>query len=197
MKKNIMMRIASVLMIAVLLTTCVISGTFAKYASTFTSETSTATVAKWAFTLGTDPNKVALEETFNFDLFTTINDTGNTADEEDVADYKIAPGTAGSFAIVLNNESEVNATYTITLEEVNAALVPIEYSLNGTDWEDDIATLNTSLEDTPINMGEDDSITIHWRWAFNDDSNSDTTFGTASQAPTVEVKAQILVEQVD
>ena len=34
MKKNIMMRVASALLIAVLLTTCAISGTFAKYVST-------------------------------------------------------------------------------------------------------------------------------------------------------------------
>ena len=44
MKTNKMMRIASVLLVAVLLTTCVISGTFAKYTTTV-SATSTANVA--------------------------------------------------------------------------------------------------------------------------------------------------------
>lgn len=46
MKKNKMMRAASALLIAVLLTTCAVSGTFAKYT---TSETGsdTARVAKW------------------------------------------------------------------------------------------------------------------------------------------------------
>ena len=36
MKKNTMMRIASVLLVAVLLSTCAISGTFAKYTSQYT-----------------------------------------------------------------------------------------------------------------------------------------------------------------
>lgn len=196
MKKNIMMRIASVLMIAVLLTTCVISGTFAKYASTFTSESSAATVAKWAFTLGTDP-KTPLANTFNFDLFTTINDTGNTADETDAADGKIAPGTAGSFAIVLNNESEVNATYKIQLNETNAAGVPIKYSINGTDWYDDYTQFNNDMEGVAINMGATATINVQWKWEFNGTSDADTQYGIANTAPTVTVAAQIIVEQVD
>ena len=46
MKRNKMMRIASVLLVAVLLSTCVISGTFAKY-TTSNSATDSARVAKW------------------------------------------------------------------------------------------------------------------------------------------------------
>ena len=46
MKKNRMMRLASALLVAVLLTTCAISGTFAKYVTT-ASATDTARVAKW------------------------------------------------------------------------------------------------------------------------------------------------------
>ena len=46
MKKNRMMRVASALLVAVLLTTCAISGTFAKYVSTATGEDA-ARVAYW------------------------------------------------------------------------------------------------------------------------------------------------------
>ena len=46
MKKNYSMRIASMLLVLVLLTTCVISGTFAKYV-TSGSATEQARVAKW------------------------------------------------------------------------------------------------------------------------------------------------------
>lgn len=52
MKKNKMMRIASVLLIAALLSTSVISGTFAKYV-TQTSAGDSARVAKWGVTVGT------------------------------------------------------------------------------------------------------------------------------------------------
>jgi hypothetical protein len=46
MKDNKMMRMASVLLVLALLTTCIISGTFAKYTSTSSRE-DTAKVAKW------------------------------------------------------------------------------------------------------------------------------------------------------
>lgn len=46
MKKNRMMRVASTLLVAVLLTTCAVSGTFAKYV-TSASGSDTARVAKW------------------------------------------------------------------------------------------------------------------------------------------------------
>ena len=46
MKKNRMMRVASALLVAVLLTTCAISGTFAKYVTT-ESGSDFARVAKW------------------------------------------------------------------------------------------------------------------------------------------------------
>lgn len=52
MKKNRMMRVASVLLVAVLLTTSAISGTFAKYV-TQTSAGDNARVAKWGVTLET------------------------------------------------------------------------------------------------------------------------------------------------
>jgi len=50
MKKNKMMRIASVLLVAVLISTCAISGTFAKYV-TKVSGTDKARVAKWGIVL--------------------------------------------------------------------------------------------------------------------------------------------------
>ena len=50
MKTNKIMRVASVLLVAVLLTTCAISGTFAKYVTTATSGDS-ARVAKWGITM--------------------------------------------------------------------------------------------------------------------------------------------------
>lgn len=50
MEKNRMMRLASALLILTLLTTCMISGTFAKYTTQATGE-DTARVAKWGVTV--------------------------------------------------------------------------------------------------------------------------------------------------
>ena len=50
MKKNKLMRAASILLVATLISTCAISGTFAKYVTTG-SATNTARVAKWGVEL--------------------------------------------------------------------------------------------------------------------------------------------------
>ena len=55
MKKNKMMRIASFLLVAVLMSTCAISGTFAKYV-TADSATDDARVAKWGITVAVSGN---------------------------------------------------------------------------------------------------------------------------------------------
>ena len=112
MKKNKTMRLAAILLVCVLLTTSVISGTFAKYTSEATGSDS-ARVAKWAF----EVNDAAITATnsFKFDLFNTVYEVGTTADDVDVKDTEtiIAPGTEGQFAIVLENLSEVTASYEI------------------------------------------------------------------------------------
>lgn len=95
MKKNKMMRVASALLVAVLLSTCAISGTFAKYVTT-ESGSDSARVAKWGVVIDAD----------NFNLFTDKYETDDTnatftgdysvksADGKDV----FAPGTSGTFA---------------------------------------------------------------------------------------------------
>ena len=88
MKKNRMMRLASGLMVAVLLTTCAISGTFAKYVTEATA-TDTARVAYWGFN---EPTSVT------FDLFK--HGDGNVIDTVDGKDI-IAPGTSGTATLEL------------------------------------------------------------------------------------------------
>ena len=115
MRKNKMMRLASALLVAVLLTTCAISGTFAKYVET-ESGSDTARVAKWGVDI----------EVESFNLFTNQyekQDAGFTGtysvksnDDKDV----LAPGTKGSFAnIAITGAPEVavdvNVDATVTL----------------------------------------------------------------------------------
>ena len=206
MKKNKMMRIASVLLVAVLLSTCAISGTFAKYTST-ASGSATATVAKWSFKWnGGTEQEIAVSgtaPTLTFNLFSTINDTGNTADETDVADNKIAPGTAGSFTFTVSNTSEVTAKYTISLSEVNTNEVPLQYSVDGTTWYDSITeVVMTALQNQQLAIGNNASHTVHWKWGFEGGHTgqtdaSDTALGVMGTAPTVTITASITAEQVD
>ena len=104
MKKNTMMRIASTLLIAVLLTTCAIGATFAKYATAASAEDS-ARVAYWGFN-GT---------TFTIENLFTDNYTDVIAnDSSDV----IAPGTTGSstFYFKPQNETAPEVAYKITVD---------------------------------------------------------------------------------
>ncbi len=218
MKTNKMMRIAGFLLVAVMLSTCVISGTFAKYTST-TAGTDTARVAKWQFKIDTD-DTVVTSKTFTFDLFNTVADTAdasetNDANVADATDSKaiIAPGTQGSFEIKLENLSEVSARYGIAftgdLKNVPVELQITQGNAEVTDngWKNTIAGINVAIADAnkltysdgTAGSGNDYvSYTVHWRWVFGDPSNntSDTTLGLAGTAePTV--TATITVEQVD
>ena len=211
MKKNRMMRLASVLLIMTLLSTSVISGTFAKYVSSATGS-DTARVAKWHIEV--EDNKLGVENaTITFDLFKTINDTGNTAAESDVKTGEIiAPGTAGSFELNIKNLSEVNAKYSVALTESNDNAVPLQYSVDGNTWNDSIAELTmTELTDKAIAMETGTaSHTVYWRWVFEGTTEGahagqtdayDTALGVYAREntgyPVVTIQATITVTQID
>ena len=103
--KNKMMRAASVLMVAVLLSTCAISGTFAKYVTSVTSGDS-ARVAKW--NIG-----------HNFDEKSTFAATYNSGKVESLggADKVVAPGTADSGTYELSGAPEVAYKVTFNFDK--------------------------------------------------------------------------------
>lgn len=210
MKKNRMMRLASVLLVCVLLTTSVISGTFAKYVTEYTAE-DTARVALFKVTaFGTTAD--ATTETVTVDIFDkskvydTINaDYTSGVEDTDILDGTdiaiIAPGSWGIFSFVVKNESEVDVTYDIDYT-VNEAGVPLEWSLNGSTWSDDLT--DVTGEELAMLTGQA-TVNIYWRWAYTvttDDSAmktrdaSDTTLGFAGTA-TPSVKIEVTITQVD
>ena len=99
MRKNKMMRLASVLLVAVLLTTSVISGTYAKYVTT-ASGTDSARVAKWGITMitGTDIFSDKYDSTV-----ASIN-----------GDKVVAPGTTNSNIYTVGGTPET--AYVITFD---------------------------------------------------------------------------------
>ncbi len=118
MKKNTMMRLASALLVLVMLTTCAISGTFAKYI-TKADVADTARVAKWG---------VAVTATGSLYENQYANDDEVEKDEagKDIAytvvsaasDDVVAPGTANTdglhFSITGTPEVAVNISFNIT-----------------------------------------------------------------------------------
>ena len=179
MKKNNVMRIASALLVAVLLTTCAISGTFAKYTTTYTGDAS-ARVAKWGFT-----NSTAVE----FDLF---SDNYNDVVVGTNGDLVIAPGTEGSARIDLVADADAAAAATevaytfvveVDVEAEDALLNKLQWNLNGGNYGDlDTleAAINGLFEDqyNPGDEAPDTTFTIGWKWEFESgDDTGDTNLG--------------------
>lgn len=186
-----------------------IAGTYAKYTSNI-SGSDVATVAKWAWTINDNVIDSAQDATngFTLDLFDTITDSDIQTAETDVASGVIAPGTSGSFEIELTNDSEVNATYAITLAETNASGIPIEYSSDGSTWVSGVNSFN--VQATSIDREDTATETIYWRWAFTgaestnyqttQTDTTDTALGfsaNSNPAPSVQVTATVTVTQVD
>jgi hypothetical protein len=116
MKKNIMMRIASVLLIVTLASTCVISGTFAKYVTT-SENSQSARVAKWGITLdvtgslfGTQYDAKSSTTNSNKISTSSTNTTNNVFADTNV----VAPGTQGdTLSISASGTSEVAYTLSV------------------------------------------------------------------------------------
>lgn len=118
MTKSKFMRVAAVLMAAVLLTTCAISGTFAKYVTTGGRAAETARVAKWGVTItgSTDPLFKASYETDDTDKSSTISMSVTSVNGTDKV---VAPGTTGTIStlgITGSPEVAFHVAYTGTLD---------------------------------------------------------------------------------
>lgn len=212
MKKNTMMRIASVLLVVVLLTTSVISGTFAKYV-TSGSGSDTARVAK--FGVAVDGTGV---EAFADQYGTTV--IADTADEKIVA-----PGTDGTFSqFTISGTTEVStrvsfdANVTLTGWNVDGSFYcPIKIYVNSVAV--DTSTCTTAAEystavsnavkavykDFDPNTAIDTSaLEVEWYWPFStSDANDekDTKLGKQNaldeNTNKIEVAITATVTQID
>lgn len=113
MRKNKMMRLASALLVAVLLTTCAISGTFAKYV-TSANTTDSARVAKWGVGIS-----VIAETAFAEKYNDAASDAGTQVVSAVTTEDVLAPGTNGTlvtFEITGKPEVAVNLDANVDLE---------------------------------------------------------------------------------
>ena len=195
-RSSMMVRLVAALAVTMMFTMCFVGGTFAKYTSSATG-TDSATVAKWDIKVG--GTNIATNNTFTFNLFETIKDSNGIDDESDMSPVDgsiIAPGTRGSFDIVIKNDSQVNATYAIDYTVTNTNNIPVKFSVDGTNWFDDINYLD--VRSVAINMGATATVTVQWMWEFEriDVDTQDTTLGSAASA-TLTVSAAVSAIQVD
>lgn len=122
MEKNRMMRLASALLILTLLTTCMISGTFAKYTTQATGE-DTARVAKWGVTVSTHTDLFAIS-------YTNTNDNSGTVTvKSEGADKLVAPGTTGiGLGVTSEGTPEVSYEMKIKLNDTTVKMPSLKYT---------------------------------------------------------------------
>lgn len=192
MRTNKTLRIASVLLIAVLMTTCIIGGTFAKYTSSVNITSTAAGVAKW------EVKASGQEETLNIDLTRTIKDVLKGDDalytENDVVATKVAPGTKGSFTIGLANTSDVTASATITLDVSNVP-TPIVFTATGATLSKSGNTITLTLGSNLAKTSGTADVTVNWVWAF--EGNDTIDMGYANGSNSMEISGSVVFTQVD
>ena len=204
MKMNKFIRLASVMLMLCLITTCAISGTFAKYTTDGTAS-DTARVAKWGVTVNVTGS----------DLFAESYNGGQVSATEDV----VAPGTSGTLAgITISGSPEVaaNVKFDATLDLGDKwtttgtdVYCPIVFTVGTTDYKIDGTTIKTVAEleeavqdaindlsatfpvDTPITAA---ALVVEWSWAQSVDDAKDTILGDAFNA-AIDLDIVITVEQ--
>ncbi len=140
MKKNKFMRLASILLVLTLLTTCGISGTFAKYVTSATAS-DTARVAKWGVeiaTWNTDKEDAS--------VFATSYETDNQTVVSSDTDKLVAPGTKNETGVVfsIKGTPEVDFKLDFVMNVTSDVVVPAGDYL---DWTTGNSTTDTFTVD--------------------------------------------------
>ncbi len=217
MKKNVMLRVASCLLVAVLLSTCAISGTFAKYVTTGSSADS-ARVAEWGVTI----TGTAAEANGMFTK-TYTNDENNVTVEAEVD--VVAPGTSGTFAAFdISGKPEVDTvvTYAATVTLANwtynngsadSYYCPIVVKVNnvavaaGATADEYATNIKNAIEACTKNYeanadlsAVESDVVITWEWAFEGNNLADTYLGDQAAkgtAATISVSVTATITQVN
>ena len=219
MKKNKMMRLASGLLVAVLLTSCAISGTFAKYV-TSDSASDHARVAKFGVTV-----------TATGDMFKTTygkDDASFTLAENTVVSTEkvVAPGTSGSLggaAITGTPEVAVRVSCEATtvdfgnrwVDKDGAYYCPIDITVGNTTIKGleqaDIDAFETAIKTAIDGFTQDyeagtdletaNKLNVSWAWAFEGNDNvKDTYLGDQAaedHAATIDLTIAVTVTQIN
>ena len=162
-KKNTLLIIALLLLVGI--SSIFVAGTYAKYTSTISGVSGTASIAKWTFRT----NNESVTMNINF---------SETYDASTLVANKIAPGTSGSFTIALSNAGgETGVDYTLTFGTITPTIAGLTLSNGGN-------TLTSSSTVTGhIDPNGSDTVTIDWVWAYESGNDpADTTLGETNGA---------------
>ena len=223
MKKNIMMRLAAFLLVAVLLSTSIIGGTWAKYTTTSGDKVASASVAKWGVTITAD---VADNKEYQAVALSTEESAVLKTDAK-----LLAPGSGvkfGTFTITGTPEVAVAVTYTATINfgdgwkigDPKTEYMPLVFTVGATTLQigqdETISAFAGRIEaaieaysaefNAGTNLADTNGATdganqldlaVSCYWAFDGDDTSDTALGDLNTAPTVTVTISCTVSQLD
>lgn len=202
--KNKFMRIAAVMLMLCLVTTCAISGTFAKYTTKGSGE-DTARVAYWGWTEGNMTTGLEIDE-----LFVNAYDNDAVKSTADV----IAPGTTNNvdFSIAYTPNGAITApevAYSFIVSTAGSECAQeiednenIKWYLDDVacdNWDDllaDIAALSQSYVaagQLPSGFGDGNSHNIKWEWVFHTGDAQDVEDTTMGNTANLNVKIVITV----
>ena len=180
---NRFLKAAGLMMAVMMLATCVISGTMAKYTSSQSDVSAKASVAKWSIQDASTNELGSLElDELTFNIYDTDGATPFT--EENVSSGKIAPGTWGYTTIELLNKGDVDADIEATIEKGS---LPTGMKLTvlteepGTDTALTISEEKTTVKASGVEATNGSAkIVIAYVWEFGDGTNdvNDMTFAS-------------------
>lgn len=143
-----------VLVLLIGITSLYVVGTYAKYISEIAGNNGTVEVAKWAFTTDNATQTLTINLAQNYDPTTLVSG-------------KIAPGTAGSFNVVLvNSTTETGVNFSIKLNEI--ANIPTNLKF----YKDSSYTTElipgTSRITGQLAAGDSTgvSVPVYWKWEY-------------------------------
>jgi hypothetical protein len=221
MRKDVLVRLAGLAIMLTLISSALVSGTYAKYASAV-SGSDTVRVAKFAFNLKDNKTGAVVGSqsvgAAEFDIFSTTDD--GLYDNGQGGTF-IAPGTTGSFGLTLENLSEVDVKASFEFKETNEGKVPIYYTIGvGEDsqryssvltgqyadgdgqyadmdaFEDAMAAETEVLEATNGTVATTKTVTVNWTWAFESagaeqSDKTDTDLGVGTATVKLDVKVNV------
>ncbi len=205
-KQNLIIRLGVIVLVFTMLLTVFVGGTYAKYTTMVSGTDSARVAAFYVEALGIENNSIQIFKT-------AYKGEGQNADQNTVEGDQnlVAPGTEGSFDLVVNYFMEVDSYCTFTFEEIQTpvnANIPIIYSVDdGNSWYDapDLpAQIETDLNEF-IGAGKGQkTFKILWKWAFEEDMQDahqqsdeyDTDLGFDAQSE-VTLNIKLNVSQID
>ena len=220
-KKNVLMRSAGLLLVLVLVTSCFVGSTFAKYTVGGTGS-DTARVAKFGVNVTASGTMFARE-------YATDDASAGTITKSVIStDKVVAPGTKGNMASMTltgTPEVAVRVSYAVNKFELKGwttdgttEYCPLVFTVGTasykigdagitsvSDLQDKVKAAITAYSkdyeaNTDLSGVGTDSLKVSWAWAFEGDDAKDTALGSRAaedKAATVELEITTTVTQID